>query len=161
MIGQQLFFHSPFSAITVTKGEGPALLLQFILREVLRSEERLSEGWAPQMAPFDWAWKQGSLHKVQEYAKLLPIAFPKLAAKAKKFSKKLQVPCQELVVLLEPFILACQKSENLLYFLLRHQKSPSIQLILDKICPEGLDKLKMDIVLQYQKRGFYPSKWIS
>jgi hypothetical protein len=161
MIGQQLFFHSPFSSLTVAKGEGPALLLQFILRELLRSEDNLNENFPPQMAPFDWAWKQGSLHKVREHARLLPVAFPELTLQAGKFLNHLHMPCQELFILLEPFIAACQKSENLLYFLLKHQKSPSIKLLLDKICPEGLDKLKMDIVLQYQKRGFYPSKWTS
>ncbi|HUD01037.1 MAG TPA: hypothetical protein VMR37_01805 [Rhabdochlamydiaceae bacterium] len=164
MIEQKLFFHCPFSPSTVAKGEGPALLLQFILRELLRSEEYLDESSAPQMAPFDWAWKQGSAHKVREFAHLLPIAFPELALEASEFLNQLHSPCVKLFALLEPFIRASQKSENLLYFLLKHQKSPTIKLMLDKICPEGpegLGQLKMDIVLQYQKRGFYPSKWIN
>ncbi len=161
MIGQQLFFHSPFSPHTIAKGEGPALLLQFILRELIRSEEYLRESSPPQMAPFDWAWKHGSAHKMREYGLLLPIAFPELAKEATQFLNLLHSPCVELFALLEPFVRVTQKSENLLYFLLKHQKSPTIKLMLDKICPEGLDQVKIDIVLQYQKRGFYPSKWIN
>lgn len=161
MINKQLFFHSPFSPTTVAKGQAPELLLQFILRELLRSNEYLSRTTAFQIVPFDWATKQGSANKIQEYALLLPLAFPELVQEAAVFSKQLHSPCAELFVLLEPFIKASQKSENLLYFLMKHQKSPSIKLMLDKICPEGLDQIKMDIVLQYQKRGFYPSKWIN
>lgn len=160
MTDQQLFFHSPFSPSTVAKGEAPALLLQFIIRELLRSQDHLNPSSPPKMAPFDWAWKQGSAHKVREFASLLPLAFPELAQEATHFANHLHSPCVELFALLEPFIKASQKSENLLYFLLKHQKSPTIKLMLDKICPEGIDQLKMDIVLQYQKRGFYPSKWI-
>jgi hypothetical protein len=154
-----LFFHSPFSPSTVTKGQAPALLLQFILRELL-SSEYLTQGPPFRLAPFDWARKQGALDKLREHALLLPIAFPELAQEAAEFANHLHSPCVELFALLEPFIRASQKSENLLYFLLKHQKSPTIKLMLDKICPQGLDQVKVDIVLQYQKRGFYPSKWI-
>jgi hypothetical protein len=160
MIDQHLFFHSPFSPSTVSTGEAPALLLQFILRELLRSPEYLTESAPFRMAPFDWASKQGSAHKVREFSLLLPLAFPELASDAAQFANRLHSPCVELLALLEPFIRASQKSENLLYFLLKHQKSPSIKLMLDRICPEGLDQIKKDIVLQYQKRGFSPSKWI-
>ena len=83
-----------------------------------------------------------------------------MSEEAAHFANQLHSPCVELFALLEPFIKASQKSENLLYFLLKHQKSPTIKLMLDRICPEGLDQIKKDIVLQYQKRGFHPSKWI-
>lgn len=160
MTEQQLFFHSPFSPSTVSTGEAPALLLQFILRELLRSSDYLTEGPPFQLAPFDWARKQGALNKLKEYAQLLPHAFPALAKEAAEFAAQLHSPCVELIARLEPFIRAVQTSENLLYFLLKHQKSIPIKLMLDKICPQGLDQLKKEIVLQYQKRGFYPSKWI-
>jgi len=160
MMARQLFFYSPFSHSTAATGEAPALLLQFIIRELLRSRDRLTHSSAPQIAPFDWAWKHGSAHKMQEFASLLPIAFPALAAEAAEFANHLHASCAELIGRLEPFIRASRTSENLLYFLLKHQKSPTIKLMLDKICPQGLDQLKKDIVLQYQKRGFYPSKWI-
>ncbi len=160
MIDQQLFFHLPFSPSTVAKGEAPALLLQFIIRELLRSSEYLNTSASPQIAPFDWAWKQGSAHKMREFTSLLHIAFPELATEAAHFANHLHSPCVELFALLEPFIKASQKSENLLYFLMKHQKSPTIKLMLDRICPEGLTQVKKDIVLQYQKRGFHPSKWI-
>ena len=160
MIDQQLFFHLPFSPSTVAKGEAPALLLQFIIRELLRSSEYLNKSSSPQIAPFDWARKQGSANKMREFAQLLPIAFPEMSKEAAHFANHLHSPCVELFALLEPFIKTSQKSENLLYFLLKHQKSPTIKLMLDKICPEGLEQVKKDIVLQYQKRGFHPSKWI-
>ncbi len=160
MIDHLSYFHSPFSPATVAKGEGPSLLLQFILRELIRSEDQLTESVPGQLAPFDWAWKHGSKNKVREHALLLPIAFPELTAEAENFLKNLHAPCLDLFSLLEPFVFAYQNNENLLYFLLKHQKSKAIKLMLDKICPEGLQQLKMDIVLQYQKRGFYPSKWI-
>jgi hypothetical protein len=160
MIDQQLFFYSPFSPSTAASGQAPALLLQFMIRELLRSADRLTLSSPPQIAPFDWAWKHGSAHKMQEFASLLPIAFPELAQEAAEFANNLHSPCMELIARLEPFIQTSRTNENLLYFLLKHQKSPTIKLMLDKICPQGLDQLKKDIVLQYQKRGFYPSKWI-
>jgi len=160
MFEEQFYFHSPFSPSTVANGQGPALLLQFILRELIRSSDFLTQTPPFQMAPYDWAAKQGSANKVQEFARLLPIAFPDLAQEAAQFACRLHAPCVELFTLLEPFIKACRKNENLLYFLLKHQNSPTVKLMLDKICPQGLDQLKMDIILQYQKRGFYPSKWI-
>jgi hypothetical protein len=160
MINRQSFFHSPFSPSTVAKDEGPALLLQFILRELIRSDGQLSATPAPQSAPFDWAWKHGAAYKVREHALLLSYAFPELAAEAEIFTNHLHDTCHKLFSLLEPFISACQQNEKLLYFLLKHQKVAHIKSILDKICPEGLEKLKIDIILHYQKRGFYPSKWI-
>jgi hypothetical protein len=62
----------------------------------------------------------------------------------------------ELFALLEPFIRASQKSEKLLYFLLKHQKSPSIKLMLDKIALKALISLKWTLFINYQKRGFIP-----
>ena len=161
MIEEQFYFHSPFSPRSVANGQGPALILQFILRELIRSSGSLTQTPPFQIAPYDWAVKQGSYNKVQEFASLLPIAFPDLAFEAAQFALSLEASSEELFTLLEPFIQAVQENENLLYFLLKHQNSPSVKLILDKICPQGLDQLKMDIILQYQKRGFYPSKWIN
>ncbi len=160
MMTNNCFFIRLSHPITVATGQAPALLLQFILRELLNSSEYLAEGTPFRLAPFDWARKQGSLDKLREHTLLLPIAFPELAQEAAEFTNHLHSPCVELIARLEPFIQACQTSENLLYFLLKHQKSPTIKLMLDRICPQGLDQLKKDIVLQYQKRGFYPSKWI-
>ncbi|HEX2579630.1 MAG TPA: hypothetical protein VHK67_04420 [Rhabdochlamydiaceae bacterium] len=134
------------------------MLLQFILRELLHSSDYLMEGPPFQLAPFDWAHKQGALDKLKEHAQLLPHAFPDLAKEAAEFASNLHSPCVELIARLEPFIRAAKTSENLLYFLLKHQKSPTIKLMLDKICPQGLDQLKEEIILRYQKRGFYSAK---
>jgi len=140
MADQQLFFHSPFTPSTVSTGEAPALLLQFILRELLHSSEYLTEGPPFQLAPFDWARKQGALDKLKEHAQLLPYAFPSLVQEASEFAAHLSSPCVELIARLEPFIKVSQTSKSLLFFLLKHQKSPTIKLMLDKIWPQGLDE---------------------
>lgn len=156
MIDQHLFFHSPFSPNTVAKGEAPALLLQFIIRELLRSPEYLTETAPFQMAPFDWASKQGSANKMREFAQLLPLAFPELASEAAHFANHLHSPCVELFALLDPFIRATQKSENLLYFLLKHQKSPTIKLMLDKLCRKALISLKWILSFNTKNAAFIP-----
>ena len=58
MDGKRLFFHSPFTPDTVAEGEGPALVLQFLLQELMR-EEYLSGANPPLLAPFDWSWRTG------------------------------------------------------------------------------------------------------
>jgi hypothetical protein len=159
MIGQQLFFHSPFSLASIVKNESPSLLLQLIVRELIASKEYLIETPTDNIAPFSWASKAGTKNKVQEHAQLLEAAFPELAKQAKKFLNSLDKSCSELIAHLEPFILACKDNENLLFFLVKHQKSLGIKSILDKICPDGLAKLKTKIAARYKKRGFHISKW--
>ena len=159
MSGQPLFFHSPLSFTNFPQQEGPSLLLQFIIRELLQSEY-LIETSRVELAPYDWAIKSGSKNKIQEYAPLLEIAFPSLKEKSKEFLHSLEKPCSELLIFLEPFISACSHNENLLFFLMKHQKSLSIKSILDKISPEGLPTLKKTILSRYKKRGFRFLKWI-
>ncbi len=161
MVGQHVYFHSPFSLSTASEGEGPSLILQFILKELIRAEGYLSKEAPPLLAPFDWSWKQGSHYKVSEHASLLSAAFPSLAAEAQKFLRHLDKPCHQLMELLEPFVLACQTNENLLLFLLKHRNFLNIESILNKICPEGPEKLKLMVADQYQKRGFYTPEWIN
>lgn len=158
---QHVFFHSPFSLSSASQGEEPALILQFILKELTLAEEYLTKSFPPLLAPFDWSWKQGSFYKVLEHAVLLSAAFPSLAQEAQIFLSHLNGPCSELWELLEPFIFACQANENLLFFLLRHQNCLNIESILNKICPEGAEKLKMIVADQYQRRGFCTAQWTS
>lgn len=160
MAGKQLLFHSPFNPENVVQGEGPSLIVQFILKELIQAKKLLSRSSPPQLAPFDWAWKQGSFYKVAEHASLLETAFPDLDKEAKELLKRLKRPCAELFPLLEPFILACKTRETVLLFLLRHRSHHQIQSMLDKICPEGVEKLKIWVASQYQKRGFDISPWI-
>jgi hypothetical protein len=158
MIGQQPFFHSPLSPTFFPQEKGQALLLQFIIHELLEAEYLVQ---TPKITftPYDWAAKSGTKNKTHEFALLLEIAFPELKERAKTFLKSLEKPCSELLTDLEPFIFACSQNENLLLFLVKHQKSLSIKSILDRICPEGLSALKKTILSQYKKRGFRISKW--
>jgi hypothetical protein len=158
-VGQQLFYHSPFTAVSVSEGENPALLLQLIIHELIQEKNHLIETATFDFAPFSWATKPGSKNKVQEHAILLAYAFPNLVAEAKIFQNSLDLTCRELFVSLEPFILACKNNENLLLFLVKQQKSLGIKSILDKICPDGLAKLKKTIASKYEQRGFQISKW--
>lgn len=134
---EQLFFHSPFSPATIAQGEGPSLLLQLILRELLKSQTTLSKASAPQLAPFDWSYKHGSFYKVREHAHLLPFAFPELILEAEKFLACLHAPCADLIQLLESFIFTCP-SPKLFSFLQKHENSPHIKSILDRMCSNGL-----------------------
>ncbi len=95
------FFHSPFSPSTVAHGSGPTLLLQFIVRELTKGEV-LKES-LKQEGPFGWTCQQGTKNKVAEHAHLLPYAFPHLAARGKQFLSQLDLPCHQLIALLEPF----------------------------------------------------------
>lgn len=156
---ERQYFYTPFSAVSVVQGENPSLLLQFIIFELLKSKQSLTETTILDIAPFGWAIKPGSKNKIAEYGLLLPVAFPHLANEAEQFLKCLERSCAELLCHLEPFIFACQENENLLFFLVKHQKSLSIKSILDRICPEGVAKLKTTIAAQYKKRGFHISKW--
>jgi len=158
MIGQQLFFHSQLSSLFFPQNEGPSLLLQLIIHELLQAEH-LVQTPETTIAPYDWATKSGTKNKIHEFALLLEMAFPHLKDQSKIFLSSLEKPCSELLTDLEPFIFACSENENLLLFLFKHQKSLSIKSILDRICPEGLPTLKKTILSRYKKRGFRISKW--
>jgi hypothetical protein len=151
MDGLRLFFHSPFTPESVADEEGPALLLQFILQEVVK-EEFLSEANPPLLAPFDWSWRQGSMYKVREHGMLLRHAFPEMGEEVEVFLKGLGRRCEELVELLEPFIWVCRKSDGLLCFMLRYEER--LGRVIDKICPEGVEAVKMKVSKRYRKRGF-------
>ncbi len=105
------FYHSPFSTKTVAAGEGPSLLLQFILSEFLLCRSCLKATEENIFTPFDWSREIGTYNKVQEHSKLLPYAFPSLAEEARCFAVS---PC---LPLLKPFVRACKASPHLLSFL--------------------------------------------
>ncbi len=158
MVGQKLFFHSPLSPISFSQKESPSLLLRLIIHELIQADY-LIETPPLDLAPFSWATKAGSKNKIQEYVSLLTTAFPHLAKESKKIEANLDQPCNKLVSYLEPFITACRTNENLLFFLLKHEKSVSIKSILDKICPGQLTELRKTITHQYKKRGFRIPRW--
>jgi len=132
------------------------LILQFILHELFQSPDRLVKTEITAYAPLDWACDAGSYNKVLEHAGLLAYAFPGLAREAGRFLEGLHLPCQEIFVLLEPFILKCKENENLLYFLLKNQKFPGVLALLEKISPQGIEKLKAAVSARLRKRGFQP-----
>lgn len=152
---------SPFSPETVNQGQGPALLIQFILKELLKETDCLKKTTPVAMRPFEWSEKAGSYNKVSEHASLLPFAFIDLAAETKKFINSLNKPCLELVSLLEPFILSCKENENLIYFLLQQQNNVAVKALLAKLFPDGIEKLKATAISKYHKRGFTIPKWMS
>jgi len=150
-----VYMFSPFSPETVSQGAGPALLLQMILKELVEENGVLKQTTSTAMRPFEWAEKAGSYNKVFEHASLLPFAFPSLKKEAGLFAASLDKPCNTLIALLKPFILACKNNENLLYFLFQHQKNSAVKALLVKIAPAGIEKLKVIVAAKYRKRGFH------
>ncbi len=155
------FFYSPFTPTTAHDGQNPSLLLQFILHELLHAKEYLVETENYALLPFDTKEPPGSLNKVKEHAALLPHAFPDLTKEAADFKTKLESPCEALFQKLEPFILACKENEHLLYFLLKHQRRAEIQRLLQKISPQGIEKIKASVVAKYRKKGFSIPTWMN
>ena len=143
----RLFFHSPFTIESVSQGEGPSLLLQFILQEVVK-KRYLGEEAPPLLAPFDWSWRQGGMYKVMEHGMLMQAAFRGMEREIEAFLGGLKRPREELVGLLEPFIWKCQKSDGLLLFLFRNRAW--FDDMLGRICPDGEESL----VRRFRKRGF-------
>jgi|GEM_PF-1423623 len=156
---QLFFFHSPFSPENISENENAALLLQLILNELIKSGLNLNKGSPQPFFPFNWNSKITMTSKMMEHASLLGLAFPQFSKEAQQFANNLHLPCKELIHFLEPFIVACKENENVLLFLVKHQKFLNIKSILDKIFPEGQKKLKMAIRKRYKKRGFLVSKW--
>lgn len=149
MVPSTVHMYSPFSPATVGIGQGPSLLLQLILTELLEAKEHLVETPPPTIAPYDWGRDTGSLNRVREHASLLEHAFPKLVKEAKKFQASLDKTCNKLIALLEPFMMACKENENLIFFLLKIERCKPLLLKLD---PEG--KLQEMVTEKYRLRGF-------
>lgn len=159
MYSRQVYFHSPFTLATVTEKNNPVLLLLFILQELARYPEGLVDGKLGLFPPFDWAFKHPPAQKMREHLLLLPAAFPALAHLVPTLYQNLDKSAPELTALLEPFILTHQTDENLLLFLVRHQKPLAVKPLLDRICPQGLDVLKEKIAHRFRKRGYPFTRW--
>jgi hypothetical protein len=149
----KVFLYSPFSPENVVEKNNPALLILFILKELITDSQRKvvenPEG------PFAWTAPASSEQKLKEYWSLLPFAFPQLASQIPPTN----LPFQELFTLLEPFILACSSNENILLFLLQHQKKLAVKPVLDKIYPEGMSSIREKIASNFRKRGYYFTQW--
>jgi hypothetical protein len=152
----QTFFYSPLSPSNVAERNNPVLLLLFILKEILKDPEALIDDIQPSFGPFGWMEKASSSQKLREYLSLLPLAFPQLAAP----KLIMGTPFQELIPELEPLIFSCDTNENLLLFLIRHQKNLAVKQLLGRICPEGLEAVKEKIAVSFRKRGYHFTRWI-
>jgi hypothetical protein len=152
----RVYFYSPLSPSIVIEKSHPTLLLLFILKELLKDRQELIEQ-NPHPGPFEWTAKGSSEQKLQEHFSLLPFAFPELASHVPALTSDRST--QELFQLLEPFILASASDENLLLFLVRHEKELAVKQLLDRICPDGLDAIKKMIAAGYKKRGYHFTQW--
>lgn len=151
--------YTPLCPSTVHQGQGPALLLQFALFELLKTPHPSKEAPIIRHLPFDFAKTIGSFNKLQEHASLLPHAFPHLKEEANLLCQNLHKPSKKLFSLIEPFVLACKENENLLYFLLQYRKSAPVKSLLAKISPQGIEPLQKYVVAKYDKRGFSLPPW--
>lgn len=187
-----IYLYSPLTIKTIKEGQNRALLLQFILSELFyamdadKKDDPLEFVFSSPACffPYDWSYEVGSLNKIKEHAKLLPIAFPKLNKAIISFdlhldevlskvltskNKKEEIPKEvlsadlnELYQLLQPFIIACKDSENLLLFLIKHPEEiaqlsqpENLSSLLAKMFPEGFDNISHLIRREYKSRGFH------
>ena len=154
-----------------------ALLLQFILHELIRAHAAFQNGETvycslPQFFPYDWASEPKALNRAEEHAKLLKrsfsdqeksvkkweTSFSKLvAANAENFFAKLQ----EVIAAIEPLLKICKEDENLILFLLKRRTvldaimRPSyIKEFLLYVHPNGLESLGEKMCDKYHQRGF-------
>jgi hypothetical protein len=155
----QIYFYSPLSPTNITEPNHKALLIIFILKEFIQSPEGVGDEQESSPSPFDWTSRGSPVSKLREHFSLLPIAFPELAFHVSALYQNIYQPAQEIISLLEPYIIACQANENLLLFLLKHQNELAVKPILDKICPEGLEILQEKIALSFRKRGYPFIRW--
>src|SRR3989344_2263908 len=95
-----IYFHSPFTPHTVAEGEGPSLLLQFILHEFVHSN-----GTSQKRTFFPFFL---SYDKIDEYLQLLPYAFPDLGEEIQKLQ------ANPSLAFLKPFVQTCKDNPYLL-----------------------------------------------
>lgn len=153
----KVYFHSPFSPQNVGEGQNPALLLQFILLELICAKEVLEETPENPFYPFDGFTKVGSFNKVREHASLLPYAFPKHIEEIDRFLLHLNGKSCLLFTDLEPLILSCKKNSSLLSFLLKHKSHVQIGILLQKLLPNGGEKITQRKSPKYKKKDVLAS----
>lgn len=172
---QNIFFHSPFSAVTVQSDQNRSLILQFILSEIFHSLkapniESIFSASRP-LFPYDWAKQIGHWNKMQEHAILLTHAFPSFpetakfveeaVSKAPREMQEVRLFLKNLYFVLEPLIEICKENENLILFLLKHQKEiddlkapHTLKSLLLNIYPNGLAAMGQQLAENFQRRGF-------
>lgn len=144
-----IYLHSPFSAQTVQERQNRALLLQFMLSELLQCRNANTQTHPLKFVfsapacffPFDWSQDVGHLNKLAEHTTLLIHAFSDMEKAVDAFAATLHPILDEVAELrrtqsvlcpstftanlrelyngLKPFLIACKESENLVLFLLK------------------------------------------
>lgn len=174
-----IYLYSPLSSQSVDTLERRSLLLQFSIRELFRTlksgEKKDPVGFIlsepPSFFPYERSYEVGCLNKLSEHLKLFRHAFPKmveeLASLKKAFEEAHQqcsewkekgqstpelAPLQSLMQAFQPFLSACNESESLLFFLLKHQADMEIlSLKMEEI---DLGDWKKQLRMGFEKRGF-------
>jgi hypothetical protein len=153
-MSREVYLYSPFCPSTVSRTGNPALLLQFILFEIARAGDNLTDGPTNSFPPFDWSKGSSPLTRLQEHTTLLKLAFPDLATEAEQFEKSLKGrSVEQLFTSLRPFIASCKKDENLLLFLLKHQSCFEIKSLLFSYFPHGAEQVEQYLIDCFEKRG--------
>jgi hypothetical protein len=136
--------YSPLTPQNVQEGQGPALLLQFMMTVLqLGPEAWKEEPKRPVSIVFSWTVRGTSRQKMQEYASLLPYAFPHFPQEIEAFYRGMEEgPFEELATLLHPFLLAVKESPSLIDFLFRYRKEELIGAINQAVFPDGIEKVK-------------------
>lgn len=147
-----IYLYSPLTIKSVKEGHNRAILLEFILAELIhamesdKKEDPLDFVFATSACffPADFSLEVGCLNKVGDHAKLLPYAFPTLKSSIHAFNKtqtkvfdtvyakkkmgvdlsheELLMGLREIYYELVPFLIACKESEDLLLFLLKNSE---------------------------------------
>lgn len=191
MAYSEIYLYSPLSPNTVRDGQNRALLMQFILSEIFHAKDAHQKDDPLEFVfsspacffPYDWSCEVGCLNKIQEHAQLLEYAFPELQEATEQFHACLdealakvtarrrideEIPHEELSGYLteltrnlQPFLIACKESENLLLFLLNNADEftqlcgPSaVDDLLRRMYPEGVEKIAHLLKQGYQSRGY-------
>ncbi|MBS0630052.1 MAG: hypothetical protein JSS30_07530 [Verrucomicrobia bacterium] len=182
-----IYLYSPLSVKTVRYNQ--PLLLQFILSELFHAMDADKKDHPLEFVfsspacffPYDWSYEVGCLNKINEHAELLPHAFPDYPEEVEAFrvtlgeilskiinqkeqnkpisKTELLVDLNLLFTLLEPFLIACNQSEHLLLFLLKHNEEidelAKLATLLKKMAPEGLKNMAELMQREFKNRGFH------
>jgi hypothetical protein len=158
--------YSPLSPKRMGGGRSSALLLQFVLAEILAcyavvtKESPLDKIYSTSrvLFPFDWSKDLSPLNKLEEHANLLESAFPLFKEECAQFKSDLanckQSPplthadllrsLKSLYTHLTPFLRSSKNCSALLYFFVKHQEelealssTDAFTTLLNEMFPEG------------------------
>ncbi len=173
---------SLFSPRAISEKQHRALLVQFILFELLESHKAYCHGnWDlvlsshPKHFPYDWSAPTGFLNKAQEHLFLLKAAFPDAPKVVKNFEKvfseglarlikkkKFAEELSKILAAIEPLIELCKDNENLVHFMLKNRETLDtlmnpgyLRALLLKLHSCGLETLGEKMCDQYHQRGFF------